>query len=72
MTNDEREVYAMIEALNPLIYAYQTGQLTPEEKQHVEAVAEAIFPILAQLIGQMWQTIGPILHRLELLREDGR
>lgn len=67
MTGDEqerREVVAVVTSVEPLIDAYQRGELSPEEEAFLRAVVESVWPTVQAVIAGMWTELEPILVRL--------
>lgn len=68
MTVDEdqerREIVAVVTSVQPLIDAYQRGELTAEEEAFLRAVVESVWPTVQSVIAGMWAQLEPILVKL--------
>lgn len=61
---ERREVLAVVTSVEPLIDAYERGDLSPEEEAFLRAVVESVWPTVQSVIAGMWAQLEPILIKL--------
>lgn len=59
-----REVVAVVTSVQPLIDAYERGELTAEEVTFLRAVVDSVWPAVQSVIVNLWAELEPILRRL--------